>query len=381
MKRYLYNQILKDLSTKMVFVTGPRQVGKTFLAKQIMSNFNDPQYLNFDNIFDKKIILDQSWKSNADLIVFDEIHKMKNWKMFLKGVFDTRKNNESILVTGSARLNTFRQTGESLAGRYFHMRLNPISVNELNQQISPYNRLEYLNKYGGFPEPLLNSLQETDDANAFSSRWQKQYYSDLIREDILDFSKLNEINAMKSLLEMLRYRVGSPLSYRGLAEDLQLSPTTVKKYIEILESLYIIFLVRPFHKNIARSILKEPKLYFYDSSYIIGDEGIKLENTIAIHLLKHTQYLHDTKGEEISLAYVKTKEKKEIDFVIIKNGHPTEFIEVKLSDRKISSNLIYFSPKYKKSRFIQLVHNLRNEENKNGIELLSASNWLLNLST
>ncbi len=380
MKRYLYNQILKDLSKKMVFVTGPRQVGKTYLAKQIMTEFQNSQYLNFDNIFDRKIIIEQSWKSNADLIVFDEIHKMKNWKIYLKGIFDTRKNNESILVTGSARLDTFRQTGESLAGRYHHLRLNPISVKEMSGMLSPYNSIEALNNYSGFPEPLLNSFSSKKNAVEFSNRWRNQYYTDLVREDILEFGKLHEIRVIKNLLEMLRYRVGSPLSYKGIAEDLQVSPTTVKKYIEILESLYIVFLVKPFHKNIARSILKEPKLYFYDSSYIVDNEGIKLENTVAVHLLKHTQYLFDAKGKNIYLAYVRTKDNKEVDFVIVKDEKPAEFIEVKLSDKKISPNLSYFSKKYPKSSFVQLVHNLKNEENRKGIDLLIAGNRLSELA-
>ncbi len=380
MKRYLYNQIIKDLSDRMVFVTGPRQVGKTYIAKQIMEEFQNPQYFNFDNIFDKKIIIEQSWKSNADLLVFDEIHKMKNWKIYLKGIFDTRVNNQAILVTGSVRLDTFRQSGESLAGRYHHLRLNPISVKELDKNLTPYESLETINTFGGFPAPLLESFLQKENALEYASRWRNQYYTDLVREDILEFGRLQEIRAIKNLLEMLRYRVGSPLSYKALSEDLQISPTTVKKYIEILESLYVIFLLKPFHKNIARSILKEPKVYFYDSSYIVGNSGIKLENTIAVHLLKHIQYLYDSKGENTSLNYIRTKEKKEIDFLIVKNEKPAEFIEVKLSDRKISPNLLYFSKRFDKSTFIQLVHNLRNEENRDGIELLKAGEWLEKLS-
>ena len=382
MQRYLYKHILKDLSNKMVFITGPRQVGKTYLAKEIMTKFQNPQYFNYDNIFDRKIIAEQSWKRNADLIVFDELHKMKNWKIYLKGVFDTRKNNEAILVTGSARLDTFRQTGESLAGRYHHLRLNPFSVKEISESISAYNAIEAFHQFSGFPEPFLNSLNKDKiQAVEFSNRWRNQYYTDLVREDILEFGKLQEIRAIKNLLEMLRYKVGSPISYKGLAEDLQISPTTVKKYIEILESLYIIFLIKPFHKNIARSILKEPKLYFYDSSYIVGDDGIKLENTVALHLLKHTQYLYDVKGEAISLNYVKTKEKKEVDFVIVKNGQPSDFIEVKLSKKTISPNLHYFLNRFENANFIQLVHNLNNDQHKNGIDILNASNWLMCLST
>ncbi len=381
MKRYLYKQILKDLERKMVFITGPRQVGKTFLSKQILNEFEKSQYLNFDNIIDRKIITEMSWQLNSNLLVFDEIHKMKNWKTFLKGVFDSKPQNQSILVTGSARLETFRQSGESLAGRYLHLRLNPFSVKEMLSLIEPYEAIEKLNKFGGFPEPLLNSFkQNKNEADEYAARWRKQYYTDLIREDILEYSRINEIHTMKNLLELLRNRVGSPISYKALAEDLQVAPNTIKRYVQILESLYIVFVIRPLHKNIARAILKEPKIYFYDSSFLNTDVGIKFENTCAVSLLKHVQFLSDTKGEDITLNYIRNKEGKEIDFVIAQNGKPTYFIEVKLSNRKISPSLLYFSKRFKGTRSIQLVHNLHQEENKNGIELLLAGKWLATLS-
>ena len=381
MKRYLYNQILEDLKHKMVFITGPRQVGKTYISKQILNEFETPQYLNFDNIFDRKIITEMSWKLNTDLLVFDEIHKLKNWKLFLKGIFDSKPKNQSILVTGSARLETFRQSGESLAGRYLHLHLNPFSVKELKSLVTPYEAIETLNKYGGFPEPLLYALNNNKNSSLeFAARWKNQYYTDLIREDIFEYSRISEIHTMKHLLELLRNRVGSPISYKALSEDLQVSPNTVKKYVQILESLYIIFLIRPFHKNIARAILKEPKVYFYDTSYVNGNEGIKFENTCAVSLLKHVQFLSDTKGKNIQLNYLRNKEKKEIDFVIVENGQPTFFIEVKLSNKKLSPSLIYFSKQFIKTKAIQLVHNLRQEENKNGIELLRAADWFAKLS-
>ena len=228
MKRYLYDQILKDLKKKMVFITGPRQVGKTYLAKEVLKEFKNPQYLNYDNRDDRKIIQQMSWKLNADLLIFDEIHKMKDWKMFLKGVYDGRYKNQAILVTGSSRLDTFRQTGESLAGRYFHLRLNPISVKELVEMdiCESYEAVERLNTLGGFPEPFLSGSEDE------AARWRNQYYTDLIREDILEFGRLDEINNMKLLLELLRGRVASPLSYSALAGDIQISPNTVKRYVK-----------------------------------------------------------------------------------------------------------------------------------------------------
>ena len=370
MKRYLYDNVVSDLNKKMVFITGPRQVGKTYLAKNIQQEFKKPIYLNNDDIGDIKIIRNRTWTLDTDLIILDEIHKMKKWKNYLKGSFDTKSINQSFLITGSARLDTFRQTGDSLAGRYFHYRLNPLSVKEVAGMMSPYESVVSLNKLGGFPEPFLSGSDEE------AQRWRKQYYTDIVREDIMDFSRINEIRVIRILLEMLRKRVGSHLSYTSLAEDLQVSPNTVRKYVDILESLHIIFLIRPYHKNIARSILKEPKVYFYDSGYVDGDDGVRLENTVATCLLKHVQYIQDTKGTDIFLYYLSTKDGKEIDFVIVEKDSLTHFIEVKLSDDNLSSNLKYFTDRYPVLNAIQLVHNIRHETKKDKITIASAGEWL-----
>jgi uncharacterized protein len=374
MERYLYKDILRDLKRKMVILTGPRQVGKTWLAKELMKEFRNPQYLNFDNMKDSAIIKDQSWSPDTDFLILDEIHKMKGWKSYLKGVFDSKHTGQSILVTGSARMETFRQTGESLAGRYFHYRLNPVSVRELAGIIEPREAIKKLNMLGGFPEPFLS------DSETEAGRWRSQYYTDLVREDILEFSRVAELKAIRLLLEMLRERVGSPVSYASLAGDLQISPNTIKRYIEILESLCIIFFVRPFHANIARSILKEPKVYFYDTGYISGDEGIRLENTVAVCLLKHLQYINDTTGKELSLGYLRTKEGKECDFALYEKKKLENMIEVKLSDNTLSHGLVYFKMKFPDTKAVQIVHNLRQEENRNGIAVARADRWLSELA-
>jgi len=358
----------------MVILTGPRQIGKTWLAKELTQEYRSPVYLNYDHFGDAGIIRSHSWALNADMLALDEIHKMKGWKMFIKGVFDTRPSGQAILVTGSSRLDTFRQTGESLAGRYFHYRLNPLSVKELEGIIPYYDAVSALNRFGGFPKPFLSGSEED------ASRWRNQYYTDLIREDILEFSRIQEIRTIKNLLELLRGRVGSPLSYTSIAGDLQIAPNTARKYVDILENLCIIFLVRPFHSNIARSLLKEPKVYFYDSGYVRGDDGIKLENTCAVCLLKHVQYLNDTRGENISLRYLKTKDGKEIDFALASNDRLSHLIEVKLSDAKPARALRYFAEKIDGASAYQLVHNLRQEQNINGVSVLSAGRWLSELS-
>ncbi len=358
----------------MVFLTGPRQVGKTWLAKALTEVYQRPQYLNYDSISDAAIIRSGGWALNTDCLVLDELHKMKAWKGFIKGVFDTRPAGQAIMITGSSRLDTFRQTGESLAGRYFHYHLHPLSVRELSGEMSAAEALAQLNRFGGFPEPFL-SQSETE-----ATRWRNQYYTDLVREDILEFSRLQEIRGIRLLVEMLRERVGAPVSYTSLAGDLQLAPNTVRRYVDILAALYIIFLIRPYHHNIARAILKEPKIYFYDSGYVKGDEGRRLENTCAVCLLKHVDYLRDTQGENVSLNYVKTKEGKEVDFSLTGEDGIISLIEVKLSEDQPSPALRYYRKKMPAVPACQLVQHLRQEQHWNGIDVVNAGRWLAELA-
>lgn len=376
MKRYLSNTILSDLGKKMVLLTGPRQVGKTTLAKELMASYRSPQYLNWDVADDRRILLGQSWSPRADMLVFDEIHKMPNWKSYLKGVFDGRTEGQAILVTGSARMETFRQSGESLAGRYYQTRLHPFSVREWVEltDAKPDDALDRLIERGGLPEPFLAEDQ------AQAERWRQQYFTDLVREDVLEFSRIQEIRAMRLLVELLRERVGSPLSIASLARDIQVAPNTVAKYLDILEALYVIFLVRPFHHNVARAILKEPKVYFFDTGYVCGDDGVKWENACATMLLKHVNFEQDTLGRQSSLAYLRTKEGAEVDFVLCDEGMPTHLIECKHADNRPAPALIKFAGLFTEAKSIQLVRELRQEEYRRPVSIVKGADWLAELA-
>ncbi len=376
MNRYLKKLISNDLPRKMVILTGPRQIGKTTLSRQLLTDFPNGQYLNWDVLADRFILQRQSWNPRAGLLVLDEIHKMRNWKGWLKGVVDSLPAGQALLVTGSARMETFRQSGESLAGRYFAYRLYPISVREWchEQGVSPITALDHLLVRGGFPEPCLAA------DTRYANRWRNQYFADLIREDILEFSRLHEIKTMRLFVELLRERVGSPLSLNSIARDLVISPTTLKRYLDILQALFIIFIIQPWHHNIARAILKAPKIYFFDTGLVRGNEGIRLENAVATMLLKHTRFLRDSEGRMSGLHYLRTKDGVEVDFALSEDKVLTHLIESKSSDHKPHRGLMKFKGIFPKAEAIQIVYQLRQEEFRNGIKITDAANWLAELS-
>lgn len=292
--------IEQDLQKKMVFLTGPRQVGKTYLALRLLKICARGVYLNYDNPDDRGIISKAAWLPTTDMLVLDELHKMPGWKNYLKGIFDTiaelADNNEDTLQALLVR--------------------------------------------GGYPEPYL--AENDRDAD----RWRMQYVDGLIRGDILDFERIHDLRAMQLTLELLRRRVGSPISLTALAGDVACAPNTIKKYLEILEALCIVFRVTPYHDNIARSLLKEPKVYFYDTGMVKGDDGIRFENLMAVHLLKHLHAIEDYQGKRATLHYLRTKEGKEVDFALAVEDQPLTLVEAKLTENVPSSSLGYFQKKY-----------------------------------
>ncbi|CAN1570583.1 COG1373 Predicted ATPase (AAA+ superfamily) [Burkholderiaceae bacterium] len=371
MKRYLDDRVQADLGQKMVFLTGPRQVGKTTLSRQLIAQLGG-QYLNYDVAADRALIVNQRWSPQAPLLVLDEVHKMTAWKAWLKGVYDGKPAGQQLLVTGSARMDIFRQGGESLAGRFFGLRLHPFSVREWCEQsgATPAAALTHLLERGGFPEPCL----ALDQAQA--ERWRRQYFDGLVRNDVLEFSRIQEVSAIRLFAQMLRSRVGSPLSLASIARDLAVSPATLKKYLDILEALYIVFVVRPYHDNIARSVLQSPKVYFYDTGLVEGDEGLRFENLVAACLLKHVQWQHDVQGKETGLHYIRTKDGAEVDFALSDKNQLTHLVECKMSDVKPHRALQRFALEKAPVQAVQVVRNASHSHTRDAIEIMVAHDFL-----
>ena len=279
---------------------------------------------------------------------------MRGWKNYLKGVFDTKPDDMHILVTGSVRLDAHRCTGDSLAGRYFTHHLMPFTLAEL-EGTEYAGDLERILERGGFPEPFLGD--HVPDA----LRWRNLYGDTLLRDDVLDFTSVENVLAMRQVFQLLRHRVGSPVSASALARDVGVSPITVRRYISIFEALYMVFSVRPYTHKISRSILKEPKIYFYDHALVEDNQGAQFENMVAVALFAHILRRDDRTGSRGRLAFLKTKEGKEVDFAVVNEKNKLErIIETKTGDGAINPALRYFSEKYNIPG-VQVVKNLRME--------------------
>ena len=305
MSRYLSSYIWQDLQKKMVFLGGPRQCGKTTLAKDLIKQHQDTMnavYLNWDSDEHRHAILKRMWLETNRLLVFDELHKFPKWKSWLKGLYDTLGNKHHILVTGSARLDVYRRGGDSLMGRYHHWRLHPFTLSEIPAGISPQEAFQRLMTVGGFPEPFL------DNNDREARRWRKERFERILREDIRDLEGVKDLSALGLLVDSLRTRVGGLVVLSHLAQDLQVSVPTIKRWIEVLERMYVIFVVKPYTTRLARAVLKPPKIYFYDNADIPGDEGMRFENLVATSLLKRIQFLEDRDGYRYELRYVRDKE-------------------------------------------------------------------------
>jgi hypothetical protein len=390
-KRYLTDRIIKDLDKKMVFIGGARQVGKTSLAQYVaQDHFNSYEYLNWDYRDDRKKILNSTFKGNADIILFDEIHKYKDWKNYLKGQFDKHKNDFKILVTGSARLDVYRKGGDSLMGRYYYYRLHPFSLAEFlgrNSNLVPLEEIDFsksakeskeafeiLYKFGGFPDPMLAQDEET------LRRWHNQRVDRLIMEDIRDLENIRDLSSLQIMVDILPDKVGSLFSLNSLREDLSAAHKTVSKWAEILERFYYHYRIYPFSHKRLKSLKKEPKLYLYDWSEIKNNEAAKLENITASHLLKTCHYLNDTAGYKTELYFLRDIEGREVDFLVTEGGKPWFAVEVKSSSKEISRNLNYFDENLNIPFLYQITSEKDVDFRKDKVRVMSVDKFLLNLA-
>jgi hypothetical protein len=371
MKRSLQDKIKTDLDRKIVLLSGPRQVGKTTLAKTIYPD--TAEYFNMDSAEHRLLIQKQAWRRDCDLVIFDELHKVRRWKSWIKGIYDTEGVRPRLLVTGSSRLDVYRKGGDSLAGRFYSYRLHPFSVAEVKDKYDADSAFDHILRFGGFPEPFLKGSEEE------AKRWRRSHLDRILREDLLDLASVRNLRGLETLVELLRHSVGSTISYESISRELQVSSHTVKQWIGILESLYILFVVTPYSRNIGRSLLKRPKIYFYDTGFVKEDEGARFENAVACALLKRLHFLEDTAGETCALYYLRDREKREVDFLTVRDGKPEWLIEAKVSDTEVSS-LRHFSGSFlKRAEPILLVKNLKRELFLEGIPVKKAAGWLRDL--
>jgi predicted AAA+ superfamily ATPase len=358
MKRIYNTLILNHFQDDdiMLFLTGPRQVGKTTTTKSLESLGMPFSYLNWDLDTHRSRILQGSsevakiakleeMKKDKTILIFDELHKYSRWKQFLKGFYDFYKDQTHIIVTGSAKLNTYKKGGDSLMGRYFSYRVHPLSVAELLRQniplseISPPSELkreifDQLYTFGGFPKPFEKANQN------FHNRWQRLKRQQLFREDIRDLTKIEDISKIELLGELLYSQASERLNYEKLARKMQVANQTVSRWITILKSVYYCYTIQPWHKNISRALLKEPKIYLWDWS-LIKDRGARAENFIANHLHKAIHFWTDTGLGEYELFYLRTIDKEEVDFLVTKNGEPWFLVEAKCSSNNSLSEYLY----------------------------------------
>lgn len=357
MKRWYESLVAEHLrdNRQMALLTGPRQVGKTTAAR---ASSGEHRYYTWDRQPDRRLITQGADAMARDLrldelaetrrnVVFDELHKYRKWKTFLKGFFDVYGERTGIVVTGSARLGFYRRGGDSLMGRYFLYRMHPLSIAELlrtnlnDREIAPPAKppagaLDQLLTFGGFPEPFLRA------STRFYNRWRRLRNELLFREDLRDLTQIHEAGQVEVLAELLAHQAGQLVNYSALANAVNVSVDTIRRWIATLESLFYCFTVRPWFRNVPKSLRKQPKVYLWDWS-LVGDEGARRENLAASHLLKAVHAWTDLGLGDFGLHYLRDKAKREVDFLVTRDLKPWFMVEVKTSGRReIAPALSYF---------------------------------------
>ncbi|MBI4370994.1 MAG: ATP-binding protein [Elusimicrobia bacterium] len=377
------------MAEKMTFIGGPRQVGKTTLARTIgQDSFkNRFRYLNWDDREDAKRILTGTFAADETLLIFDELHKYRRWKTFIKGFFDKHRARHKIVVTGSSRLDVYRKGGDSLLGRYHHYRLHPLSLREIAAKNAPpsplvgraldfddstsqtRDALDRLMKFGGFPEIFLKGTEKA------LRRWHNQRLDALVREDIRDIENLRDLSGVETLVHLLPEKIGGLLSVNSLREDLAVAHETAAAWVDVLERFYYHFRIRPQQSTRIKALRKEPKLYLWDWSEV-AETGPRFENLIASHLLKFCHYLHDAEGIRAELRFLRDVEGREVDFLVAVDDKPWFCVEAKLSARDLSRPLLHFKAKLGLPLSYQVVRAPGEDYIKDDVRVISADKFL-----
>ncbi len=372
--RYIEAAAQEDLKRKMVFIGGPRQSGKTTMAKHLCAEagcHTEKRYLNWDAADDREQILLEQFPAGPGMLILDEIHKYGRWRQVVKGLYDKRNEEIEILVTGSARLDHFRRGGDSLQGRYHFYRLMPLSTAELKAPTA--GTVEALLAYGGFPEPfLMQSEKET-------RRWSRDYRTRVVTGDLADLENIQDIGTVERMVLRLPALVGSPLSINALREDLQVAHQTVSRWIAMLENLYMVFRLYPFGAPHIRAVKKEAKHYHMDWC-VVPEPGPRFENMTACHLLKWCCFLQDSEGRDIELRYFRDVDRREVDFVVVENNRPVLLVECKQNDKTVSRSLRYLKLRFPEADAIQIYNNEGPDRiDREGIRICPAYRFLAEL--
>src|SRR5215472_4267070 len=341
----------------MALVSGPRQVGKTTTCRSI-----GEAYLNWDNADDRRRLLRgpaalaealqlDHLTAHIPVAVLDELHKYSKWKTLLKGFFDTYGERVHLIVTGSSRPDVFRRGSDSLMGRYLLYRMHPWSVGESLRTNLPQREIsaqaeitaaewEALWEHGGFPEPFLRR------DSRFTRRWRSLRQEQLSREDPREVALVTDLGTMETLMQLLAERSAQQLVYSNLAREIQVSADTVKRWVDLLSRLHYGFMVRPWFTNVAKALRKEPKWFQRDWSGL-ANEGARAETFVACHLLKAVEGWTDLGFGGFELRYLRDKQKREVDFLVLKDRKPWFMVEVKLNETSLSPSLAHFQTQIK----------------------------------
>lgn len=359
--------------TQMLFLGGPRQVGKTTISKALLAHMPG-RYFNWDNPEDRLKILGPYQQlmdqlpprhlgAPKPLVVFDEIHKYKDWKNHLKGFFDTHKDACHILVTGSAKMDVYHRGGDSLMGRYFPYTIHPLSLREIvapapsddciqSPVHDPDNTYDRLYTFGGFPDPYIQGN------SAFSNQWKQTRHQQLFREDIRDMGSVQQVDQLTLLAHVLQNQAGDLLNYAALSRKIRVTDQTIRRWLSILEAQYYCFSIKPWSHNVTRSLLKDPKVYLWDWSDV-SDPGARFENFIACHLHKATTLWTEQGLGHFGLYFLRDKEQREVDFLVTRDNTPWFMVEAKVgSGRSLSPALAYFQKQIDVPHAFQVVHEM-----------------------